>query len=97
MLQSIGMTGKQLNKMLCFEGLYYAISTIIFSLVLGIIFSVCVIGNIVSELWFFSYKFIIYPLLITYPVMIILSLVVPYVAYFSIRKGSIVERLREIE
>lgn len=98
MLQSIGMTGKQLNQMLCLEGLYYAVCTIILSLVLGIIFSVGVIGGIVSELWFFSYKFIVSPLLITYPIMLVLSLVVPYVAFFSsIRKGSIVDRLREIE
>lgn len=97
MLQSIGMTGKQLNRMLCFEGLYYAVYTIILSLVLGVMFSVGVIGGIVSELWFFSYKFIITPLLITYPIMIVLSLIVPYIAYRSLRKGSIVERLREIE
>ncbi|KUO49811.1 MAG: ABC transporter permease [Desulfitibacter sp. BRH_c19] len=97
MLQSIGMTGKQLNRMLCFEGLYYAVNTIILSLVLGIMFSVVIIGGVISELWFFSYKFILTPLLITYPIMIVLSLIVPYVAYRSIRKGSIVERLREIE
>ena len=29
MLQSIGMTGKQLKRMLSFEGLYYALGTII--------------------------------------------------------------------
>ena len=55
MLQSIGMTSKQLNHMLCFEGLYYAIYTIVLSLILGIAFSKAVIGGIVSKLWFFSY------------------------------------------
>ncbi|MCX4273871.1 MAG: ABC transporter permease [Acetatifactor sp.] len=35
MLQSIGMTGRQLKRMLSFEGLYYAMGTIITSLVLG--------------------------------------------------------------
>ncbi|AKL97320.1 ABC transport system permease protein [Clostridium aceticum] len=97
MLQSIGMTGKQLKKMLCFEGLYYAGYTMILSLILGIIFSVGVIWGIISELWFFSYKFIVSPLLITYPILIALSLVVPYVAFYSIKKGSAIERLREIE
>jgi len=97
MLQSIGMTGKQLNKMLCFEGLYYAGYTVIFSFILGILFSISIIGGIVSELWFFSYKFIIMPLLITYPIMIPLSIIVPFIAYHGFSKGSIVERLREIE
>ncbi|MTI48940.1 MAG: ABC transporter permease [Firmicutes bacterium] len=97
MLQSIGMTGKQLNKMLSFEGLYYAAYTIILSLVLGSIFSLSVIGMVVNKLWFFSYEFVIAPLLITYPIIIVLSVIVPYIAYRSIGKGSIVERLREIE
>jgi len=97
MLQSIGMTDKQLNRLLSFEGLYYAVYTMILSLVLGIIFSVAVIGGIVSEMWFFSYKFVVTPLLVTYPIMIMVSLAVPYKAYSYIRKGSIVERLREIE
>ena len=34
MLQSIGMTGKQLKRMLSFEGLYYAVGTIITSVIL---------------------------------------------------------------
>ncbi|MBU5675099.1 ABC transporter permease [Alkaliphilus sp. MSJ-5] len=97
MLQSIGMTGKQLNRMLCFEGLYYAAYTIIFSFTLGTVFSVGIIEGIVGQLWFFSYQFVIMPLLITYPILITLSLIVPYVAYHGISKQSIVERLREIE
>jgi len=96
MLQSIGMTGKQLNKMLCFEGLYYAFYTILLSLILAVIFSRAVIGGIVSNLWFFSYDFMITPLIIAYPIMIILALIVPYISYIIIRKGSIIERLREI-
>ena len=96
MLQSIGMTGKQLNRMLSFEGLYYAICTIVLSLILGIVFSKAVIGGIVSKLWFFSYDFMITPLIITYPIIILIALIVPYISYTIIKKGSIIERLREI-
>ena len=52
MLQSIGMTGKQLKRMLSFEGLYYAVGTIITSAVLGVLFSVAVVRGISSG--FFS-------------------------------------------
>lgn len=97
MLQSIGMTGKQLNKLLCYEGLYYAAATIILSLSLGSLFSVQVIGGIVSNMWFFSYRFVIVPLLCTYPALILLSLIIPHLAYKMIKKQSIVERLREAE
>ena len=41
-LQSIGMTTKQLRNMLCLEGLYYAGGTIALSLALGVLTSVAV-------------------------------------------------------
>ncbi len=94
-MQSIGMTDKQLRKMVVFEGLYYAAATIIVSLVLGILFSYGVIGGVVGNLWFFSYKFTIIPLLMAYPALLVLSVIIPYVAFRSISKQSIVERLRD--
>ncbi|MDE6455530.1 MAG: ABC transporter permease, partial [Dysosmobacter sp.] len=51
MLQSIGMTGRQLKKMLSFEGLYYAVGTIITSTVLGVLVSVVVVKGISSGVW----------------------------------------------
>lgn len=94
-MQSIGMTDKQLRKMVIFEGLFYAVATIIASLVLGIIFSYGVIGGVVGSLWFFSYKFTIIPLLMAYPALLVLSVIIPYVAFRSINKQSVVERLRD--
>ena len=55
MLQSIGMTGKQIKCMLSFEGLYYAVGTIITSAVLSVLFSVVVVKGISSGIWFFTY------------------------------------------
>lgn len=97
MLQSIGMTGRQLNLMLCCEGLYYAFATMLFSLVAGILFSIGIIGGVVSNLWFFSYRFVVSPLLIAYPILIVLSVIVPYITYHGVGRQSIVERLRERE
>lgn len=94
-IQSIGMTDQQLRKMVIFEGLYYAAATMVTSLVLGVIFSYVVIGGVVSGLWFFSYKFTNIPLLLAYPVLLVMSIVIPYIAFRSINKQSVVERLRE--
>lgn len=94
-MQGIGMTDKQLRKMVIFEGLFYAAATMVASLVLGIIFSYAVIGGVVGSLWFFSYKFTIIPLLMAYPVLLVLSVIIPYVAFRSISKQSVVERLRD--
>ena len=67
MLQSIGMTGRQLKRMLSFEGLYYAVGTIITSAVLGVLFSVVVVRGISSGIWFFTYQFVMWPMLVIYP------------------------------
>lgn len=97
MLQSLGMTKKQLLKVLIYEGLYYCGATIVLSFAMGVIFSFVVIDGIVSNLWFFSYQFVIWPLLLTYPVLIILSIIIPYIGYYGMSKLSIVERLRAVE
>ncbi|MGO3751673.1 MAG: ABC transporter permease [Peptoniphilaceae bacterium] len=96
-LQAIGMTKKQLIKMLIFEGGYYSVLTIITSLILGIAFSVSIVAFIANKLWFFSYKFTITPLLIIFPILVLISLIIPMIAYKSIGNISIVERLREVE
>ena len=95
MLQSIGMTGKQLKRMLSFEGLYYAVGTILTSAVLGILFSVAVVRGISSGIWFFTYRFIMWPMLVIYPFLILLTVAIPALLYRKIAKDSIIERLRQ--
>lgn len=95
MLQSIGMTGKQLKRMLSYEGLYYAIGTIFSSIIWGIIFSTVIVRGITSGLWFFTYKFVVWPMLIVYPFLIILTVAIPAALYKQITKVSIIERLRQ--
>ena len=93
MLQSIGMTGKQLKRMLSFEGLYYAVGTIITSAVLGVLFSVVVVKGISSGIWFFTYQFVMWPMLVIYPFLILLTVAIPALLYPQIAKASIIERL----
>lgn len=96
-LQSIGMTKRQLITMLTFEGGYYSALTIITSIIFGIAFSVGIVGSIVSKLWFFTYAFTIKPLLIISPILVLISLTIPMILYNSIGKRSVIERLRNIE
>lgn len=96
-LQSIGMTKKQLIQMLCLEGFYYALMTVVVSLLLGSILSVIVVGGIVGLLWMFSYHFTILPILVVCPILLVLCIVIPLAAYHSSGRQSIVERLREVE
>ena len=95
MLQSIGMTGKQLKQMLSYEGLYYAAGTIIASLIAGGLFSLLVVQTVASSFWFFTYHFVIWPMLVVYPFLILLTVIIPIILYRQFSKRSIIERLHQ--
>lgn len=95
MLQSIGMTGKQLRRMLAWEGIYYAVGTIIVSAVIGTVFSAVAVRAIASGIWFFTYRFIFWPMLAVYPFLLLLTMIIPTLLYRGIVRDSIIERLRQ--
>ncbi|MDO9493363.1 ABC transporter permease [Acetobacterium sp.] len=97
MLQSIGMTQKQLRNMLCYEGLYLALGTGIVALSLGGLFSLVIVNFFSGLIWFLSYQFIIWPLLSVLPFLFIMGVLIPWIAYVVTDNQSIVERLREAE
>ena len=97
MLQSIGMTGKQLKKMLVLEGLCYTVGSVVISFILAVITSPLVANVIESMFWFFEYHFIITPLFIMIPVFVLLGILLPLTSYHFLARKSIVERLREAE
>lgn len=97
MLESIGMTGKQLNIMLILEGLLYAGFASILSLVLGIVGGPLLENAMSSMFWFFTYHFTLVPILILTPIFLLLGIVIPLIAYHTTSKLTIVERLREAE
>ncbi|MDY8096405.1 FtsX-like permease family protein, partial [Paenibacillus polymyxa] len=76
-LQSIGMTNKQLKTMLVYEGLYYVLGTSICSILLGSLLSVLIAKPLSAQIWFMSYKFIIWPLILVLPVLLVLGICLP--------------------
>ncbi|MDY8095778.1 ABC transporter permease [Paenibacillus polymyxa] len=96
-LQSIGMTNKQLKTMLIYEGLYYVLGTSTCSILLGSLFSVLIARPLSNVMWFMSYKFIIWPLILVLPVLLVLGICLPLAIYSLSNKKTIVERLRTAE
>ena len=96
-LQSVGMTGKQLKTMLVFEGLYYTLLALAVSLVM----TVCLgplVGSAVEDIfWFFTYRLTVLPIVVILPIFLALGALVPLWTYRSVAKHTIVERLREAE
>ena len=97
MLQAVGMTGKQLKKMLMEEGLIYAGTTILISLVLILAMEPLTGRMLESMFWFFEYHFSVTAVFVTAPVFLFLGVALPLAVYRSIAKLTIVERLRETE
>ena len=96
-LQSIGMTGKQLKVMLIWEGLYYSLGAIAAALLINL-----AIGPLLSDLlsgmfWFFTYRFTVIPIMMILPVFVALGVTLPLIIYRFVSRQSIVERLRVCE
>lgn len=96
-LQAVGMTNRQLKRMLVLEGLLYTLGSSVIALVLSIAANPLV-GNLLENMfWFFSAKFTIIPVLIIIPVFALLGYLIPFMMSGQSTKYSIVERLRRTE
>lgn len=94
MLQSVGMTRRQLVTMLCCEGGCYAALTAASSIVLSLACSLLIVRPMCGQIWFLSYRFVFWPLAIILPLLFVLGALVPYIMYHATDQQSIVERLR---
>ena len=94
-LQSIGMTGRQLKTMLTLEGLFYTLSALLLTLFLSLIFGP-LLGLAMNHLfWFFTFRFTILPVIVMFPIFLIIGIAVPRVTYRAASRQSIVDRIRE--
>lgn len=94
MIQSIGMTKRQLRRMLIDEGLYYAGSTLVASYLLSALGILVGVQMMVADDWTATFHFTLMPLVICTPILIIFAILIPYICFKNLEKQSIVERLR---
>lgn len=97
MLQSIGMTGRQLKTMLVWEGLLYAVGSVLLALALTVCMGPLTAKALESMFWFFTYHLTLTPLLLLLPVFVAFGVFLPLGIYRVLARQTIVERLREIE
>ena len=97
MMQAIGMTRRQLTRLVIVEGLYYALLTIAFSLAAGCFISLTIVKALSQGMWFMRYEFLITPMLIVFPVLILLGVLVPYLAFRFGNSGSVVDELQKVD
>ena len=97
MLQAVGMTGSQVQKMLVFEGLGYAVLGIVSSLILAALVNVTALRSITADMDYFTYRFTLAPALLCAIPLLAVTALVPWLCYRKMAKVSIVERLRLTE
>ena len=96
-MQSVGMTGKQLKAVLVMEGLYYGGLAVMAALFLAVV-TMPVAPEVMNGIvWFFTYHFTLWPILAVAPIFALLGVLIPLEAYRFMAKKSVVERLREAE
>lgn len=94
-LESIGMTKKQLRTMLLLEGVGYAVISITLISTFGTLISYGAYHLFSQEADYAIYTFPIVPLLISFALVIATCLLVPLIAFNQSKKLTVVERLRE--
>lgn len=93
-LQSIGMTERQLKTMLMLEGLIYTFGAVLFGLLLELLLGFAA-GNVISGMfWFFTYRPALWPVLVMIPIFALMGAAVPWLTCRAAQRYSVVERLR---
>lgn len=97
MLQSVGMTGKQVKKMLIYEGLGYSVLGLSCSFILSALASVTIVKMFGRELSYFTWHFSLLPVTLCVIPLIAITAFVPLLCYRKMAGKTVVERLRIAE
>lgn len=96
MLESIGMTQKQLKSVLVMEGTYYSMITMVLLCTVGIAVSRFASQFIKNGLiYFVQFKIPVMQLTAVFLIMLVISVLVVQLVYHNITRESVVERLRK--
>ncbi len=96
LLKAVGMTGRQLKRMLMTEGLFYALISVLFSMPFAIAANLLFLK--IDLFWSAATAHItVVPILILMPVLAVIGAIIPNVLYSNIKGRSIVEDLRTNE
>ena len=94
-LQSIGMTTRQLRTMLALEGLLYTVGAAVLALVLVVATAPLLGPGLNKIIWFFTYRFTIWPIAVVLPLFALLGIAIPVLSSRAAQRYSVVERLRQ--
>lgn len=97
MLQAIGLSKKQLVKMLCFEGVIYSVFAMLVTLVLGTglgFLSVQIVVKAMNPYFYYSFPWLV--ILIYLAILLIVQFILISYSTGNLKKQPLVEQIREL-
>ena len=94
-MEAIGATKRQVQKLIIWEGLWYFIFTLIFLSTLGSVSDYLLFSIVRENLGFGTFHYPFVPIFLYMIILLILCCVIPVVLYRRLRTGSVVKRLRQ--
>lgn len=93
-LESIGMTKKQIKRMLVYEGGFYSIITLALMLTLGSAMIYVIKGWVMEAVDYAVFQYPVAEEALLASLLIVICLVVPSVVYYTLSRESVTQRLR---
>lgn len=95
-MQSIGMTTKQLRRMVMTESLSYVLRAGVIGTVVAVVLGVTAVKLLVENgpIWYMTFHLTILPAILLSVIYIVLALIIPMVSLRFLNRQSVVERLR---
>lgn len=93
-MEAIGATKKQVQKLIVWEGLWYFIFTLILLITLGSVANYMLFGFVRESLEFGTFHYPAVPVLVYMLISLLLCCMIPATLYQRLRINSVVERLR---
>ncbi|UQZ37427.1 ABC transporter permease [Paenibacillus sp. PK3_47] len=97
LLESIGMTRRQLKKMLVCEGLYNVLLVTAITSTIGVFLTYSISKTITGNMAFTVFRMSWLPFILVVPVLAVMAYTVTLSSYRMLRKDTLIERLRQTE
>lgn len=94
LLEAVGMTKKQIKKMLMYEGLFYLVAPVVIADTVGMPAVKWIVGATAGKAFYFTYHPDITASIVILPILVAIAVVVPLYHYHKICSQTIVERIR---
>ena len=94
LLEVVGMTKKQVAKMLVAEGFLYLGGAFVIAVLLVVFGSEEILSNTIGRAFFFRMHLTIVPCLLMIPILLVIAYVIPKYQFEKMSRESLVERIR---